>query len=77
MQKFPKLERVEGERTADRGVFTEAELQAMFAKASPFELGLFGTLSIFGPCVCPPCRASHIRRGHRYRHLNLNARHER
>jgi hypothetical protein len=49
MQKYPKLEHVEGERTANRGVFTETELQAILAKATPFELGLFGTLSISGP----------------------------
>lgn len=49
MQRYPKLQRVEGERKANRGVFTEAELQAIFAAATPFELSLFGTLSISGP----------------------------
>jgi integrase len=49
MQRYPKLQRVEGEPRANRGVFTEAELQAILATATPFELGLFGTLSISGP----------------------------
>ncbi len=49
MQRFPKLQRVEGERTANRGVFTEAELKAIFASATAFELALIGTLSISGP----------------------------
>ena len=49
MQKYKKLERVEGERTANRGVFSETELLAIFEKATPFELALFGTLSISGP----------------------------
>jgi integrase len=49
MQRFPKLQRVDGERTANRGVFTEAELQAIFANATAFELALFGTLSVSGP----------------------------
>jgi hypothetical protein len=49
MQRYPKLQRVEGETKANRGVFTEAELQAIFATASAFELALFGTLSMTGP----------------------------
>jgi integrase len=49
MQRYPKLQRVDGEPTANRGVFTETELQAIFATATPFELALFGTLSISGP----------------------------
>ena len=50
MQKYKKLERVEGERTVNRGVFSEIELLAIFEKATPCELALFGTLSISGPC---------------------------
>src|SRR3984893_6132266 len=34
MQRFPKLRRVDGERPANRGVFTEAQLKALFANAS-------------------------------------------
>lgn len=49
MHRYPKLQRVEGERKANRGVFRETELQAIFATATPFELSLFGTLSISGP----------------------------
>jgi integrase len=49
MHRYPKLQRVDGERTANRGVFTEAELQAIFATATAFEVALFGTLSISGP----------------------------
>jgi integrase len=49
MQRYPKLQRVEGEAKANRGVFTEAELQAIFATATAFELALFGTLSMTGP----------------------------
>ena len=49
MQRYPRLQRVDGEPKANRGVFTEAELQAIFASATPFELGLFATLSISGP----------------------------
>jgi len=49
MQRYPKLQRVAGERKANRGVFAEAELHAIFATATPFELSLFGTLSISGP----------------------------
>jgi site-specific recombinase XerD len=49
MQRYPKLQRGDDERKANRGVFTEAELQAIFATATPFEFGLFGTLSIAGP----------------------------
>lgn len=49
MQRYPKLERVDGERTANRGVFTEVELQAIFESATPLELALTGTLSISGP----------------------------
>jgi integrase len=49
MQRYPRLQRVDGERKANRGVFTEAELQAIFATATMFELGLFGTLSLSGP----------------------------
>jgi integrase len=49
MQRYPKLQRVEGERKANRGVFSEAEIQALFAAATPFELALFGTLSVAGP----------------------------
>jgi integrase len=48
-QKYRKLERVEGERTVNRGVFSETELLAIFEKATPFELALFGALSISGP----------------------------
>ena len=40
---------MEGERKANRRVFTEAELQAIFAIATPFELSLVGTLSVSGP----------------------------
>src|SRR4051794_13133159 len=49
MQRFPKLQRTEGERTVNRGVFTEAELKAIFANATAFELALVATLSISGP----------------------------
>jgi integrase len=49
MHRYPKLQRVDGERTANRGVFTEAQLQAIFAKATAFELALIGTLSVSGP----------------------------
>jgi integrase len=49
MQRYPKLQRVQGERTANRGVFTEVELQAIFECTTPFELALTGTLSISGP----------------------------
>lgn len=49
MQRYPKLQRVDGERTANRGVFTEIELQAIFEAATPLELALTGTLSISGP----------------------------
>jgi integrase len=49
MQRHPKLQRVEGETKANRGVFPEAELQAIFATATAFELALFGTLSMTGP----------------------------
>jgi len=49
MQRYPKMQRVEGERTANRGVFTEVELQAIFENATPFELALTGTLSVSGP----------------------------
>jgi integrase len=49
MQRYPNLQRVEGERTANRGVFTEAELQAIFEAATPSELALTGTLGISGP----------------------------
>jgi integrase len=49
MHRYPKLERVEGEPTANRGVFTEAELQGILASATALELALFGTLSISGP----------------------------
>jgi hypothetical protein len=43
MHRYPKLQRVEGERKANRGVFRETELQAIFATGTPFELSLFGT----------------------------------
>jgi integrase len=49
MHRYPKLQRVEGEPKANRGVFGEPELQAIFATATAFELALFGTLSISGP----------------------------
>lgn len=49
MQKYKKLERVEGELTVNRGVFSETELLAIIEKATSFELALFGTLSISGP----------------------------
>jgi hypothetical protein len=49
MHRFPKMQRVDGERTINRGVFREAELQALFANATGFELALFGTLSVSGP----------------------------
>jgi integrase len=49
MQRYAKFQRVEGETSANRGVFTEAELQAIFATATAFELALFGTLSMTGP----------------------------
>lgn len=42
MQRYPKMQRVEGERTANRGVFSEVELQAIFENATPFELALTG-----------------------------------
>jgi len=38
MQRYPKLQRVDGERTANRGVFSEVELQGIFESATPFEL---------------------------------------
>jgi hypothetical protein len=44
MHRYSKLQRVDGEPKANRGVFSEPELQAIFATATPFELGLFGTL---------------------------------
>jgi len=37
MQRYKKLERVEGVRTVNRGVFSETELLAIFEKATPFE----------------------------------------
>jgi hypothetical protein len=43
MHRYPKLQRVEGERKANRGVFRETELQAIFATGTPIELSLFGT----------------------------------
>jgi len=49
MQRYPKLQRVEGERAANRGVFSEVELRAIFESATPFELALTGILSISGP----------------------------
>jgi integrase len=49
MQRYRRLQRVDGEPKTNRGVFTEAELQAIFASATPFELGLFATLSNSGP----------------------------
>jgi integrase len=49
MQRYPKLQHVEGEPTANRGVFSEEELQAIFQSATAFELALTGTLSISGP----------------------------
>jgi integrase len=49
MQRYPKLQRVEGETEANRGVFTEAELQTIFKTATALELALFGTLSMTGP----------------------------
>jgi integrase len=49
MQRYPKLQRVEGERRANRGIFSEVELKAIFESATPFELALTGTLSISGP----------------------------
>jgi integrase len=49
MHPYPKLKRVDGEGNANRGVFTERELRAIFATATAFELGLFATLSISGP----------------------------
>jgi integrase len=49
MHRYPKMQRVEGERKANRGIFTESELRAIFASASAYELSLFGTLSISGP----------------------------
>jgi site-specific recombinase XerD len=38
MQRYPKLQRVEGETKANRGVFTEAELQARPALASAWRI---------------------------------------
>jgi hypothetical protein len=35
MHRYPKLQRAEGERKANRAVFTETELQAIFATATP------------------------------------------
>jgi integrase len=49
MQRYPKLQRVAGETKANSGVFTEAELHAVFEIATAFELALFGTLSMTGP----------------------------
>ncbi len=49
IHRFPKMQRVDGEHTANRGVFTEAGLQGIFERATVFELALFGTLSISGP----------------------------
>jgi integrase len=49
MHRFPRLQRVDGEPTANRGVFSESELQSIFGNATAFELALFGTLSISGP----------------------------
>jgi integrase len=48
MHRYPKLQRVDGERRANRAVFTETELKAIFANATAVELALFGTLSISG-----------------------------
>jgi integrase len=49
MHRYPKLQRVVGEPKANRGIFSEEELRAIFTSATAFELGLFGTLSISGP----------------------------
>lgn len=49
MQRYPRLQCVDGERKTNRGVFTEVELQAIFECATPFELALVATLSISGP----------------------------
>ncbi len=48
MQRYPKLQRVQGEPTANRAVFRETELQAIFATATLFESALFGTLGTSG-----------------------------
>ncbi len=48
MHRYPKLQCVDGERTANLGVFTEAELHATFAIATTFELALFGRCSFPG-----------------------------
>lgn len=49
MERYPKLQPVDDESTANREVFSEAELRSIFATATPFELALCGTLSIAGP----------------------------
>jgi len=48
MQRYPNLQRVQGEPTANRAVFRETELQAIFATATLFESALFGTLDTSG-----------------------------
>lgn len=54
MEKYPKLTQVEedGERTersVNRGVFKESELQSIFAAATLFERALMGVLGLTGP----------------------------
>jgi integrase len=48
MERCPTLGCVDCESTPNREVFTATELRSIFAAATPFELGLFGMLSISG-----------------------------
>lgn len=54
MEKYPKLAQPEEEgerteRTVNRGIFSESELQAIFAAATLFERALMGVLGFTGP----------------------------
>lgn len=51
LSRFKQFARVKGERTVKRGVFTEAEMSAIFAAATPRERALLGVL--FGTGVRP------------------------
>jgi hypothetical protein len=48
MQRYPKLQRGEGERTANRGIFSEVELAADASKAA-LPRSLFATLDVCQP----------------------------
>ena len=49
MDRYPKLQRVDNESTANHEIFSEAKLRSLFATATPFELALCSTLGIAGP----------------------------